>query len=445
MVIKVKLDPWQKKFLETKGDKILCTGRQVGKTEICAMDACEYAIKPDNKHPILITAPTERQARLLFDKCIGYLLENHTNKVIMKGVKRPTKSKIELVNGMVIHCLPTGQYGLGIRGMTVGRSYEDENSRTPPEIEASIAPMVLTTGGARIKLSTPFGATGEFYNTWINKDGAYDSYTRFSVTTEKVIEERPICETWSIHQKEGALKLIRQAKARMSNMQYQQEFLGEFQEDLHRWFSDKWIQEVCTAVRPENINPEADYFMGCDIARMGEDAGTYEIFRRTQNQMVHVENIVTHKKLTTETEAMMRSLVDKYNLRKFYIDAGSGSLGVSIFDHLIAEPKLRNKVIAINNAKRVTGYKEGEAQYTKLTKEDLYDNLRALGEQKRVKLLDDEEVIWSLQSVQYEYVKKEGQPTKLRIFSDDNHIVEGIIRGVQGIKERIKKFRIGYI
>ena len=45
MKLKIVLDPWQKKFIETKGDKILCCGRQVGKSVICGIDAGEYAIE----------------------------------------------------------------------------------------------------------------------------------------------------------------------------------------------------------------------------------------------------------------------------------------------------------------------------------------------------------------------------------------------------------------
>ena len=78
------LDKWQKDFLACKGDKILCTGRQVGKTEICAMDCAEYVQKPDNPHPVLMTAPTERQAFNLFDKTLRYLLENYPKSVILK-------------------------------------------------------------------------------------------------------------------------------------------------------------------------------------------------------------------------------------------------------------------------------------------------------------------------------------------------------------------------
>ena len=137
----IQLDDWQKDFIKTKGDKILCCGRQVGKTEICAHDCGEYVQNPDNPHPVLMTAPTERQAYNLFDKTLSYLLE-HYPKTIKMGKDRPTKSKITLKDknnpkkaGMLIYCLPTGVTGLGIRGITVGRSYEDENSRTPEEVE----------------------------------------------------------------------------------------------------------------------------------------------------------------------------------------------------------------------------------------------------------------------------------------------------------------------
>ena len=90
-MVKINLDPWQKKFLATKGDKILCTGRQVGKSEICGMDAGEWAAK-HKKKVILMIAPTERQAYALFDKTLSYLADNYPT-YISKGKKRPTKTK----------------------------------------------------------------------------------------------------------------------------------------------------------------------------------------------------------------------------------------------------------------------------------------------------------------------------------------------------------------
>lgn len=443
----IVLDKWQEDFINTKGDKILCCGRQVGKTEICAIDCGEYVQKPDNKFPVLMTAPTERQARLLFDKTLSYLIKYYPKTVVTKGKDRPTQTKISLKNGMKIYCLPTGQFGLGIRGLTIGRSYEDENSRVGEEIEEAIAPMLATTGGARIKLSTPFGCQGEFYRTWINKDSAYNSYTRFSITTEEVLRNRPINESWTELRKESMIRNIEQAKSRMSKRQFSQEYLGEFVQDLHRWFSDELINKCCTLKKNHIISRKHHYFLGVDIARMGEDLSSFEIFYRTPDMIYQVHHETTKKTYTTDTEKKIINLDNTYNFNRIYLDAGSGTLGVSVFDHLTEIPKMKRKITAINNAKRIIEYTEsGEPRTARLQKEDLYNNLRALMEQGRIKLLDDEDIRAELASVQYEYVQKQGELTKLRIFAQPSaDIVEGMVRGAWCVKEKINKLNILYM
>lgn len=421
------LDPWQRDFINTKNDKILCTGRQVGKSTTCSIDAGEYAVNNPKSKPIVMIAPTERQAFALFDKTLNYLTEYYPNRIIRKGKDRPTKSRIKLRNEVEIYCLPVGTSGIGIRFLTIGRLYVDEASRMPEEVWAAIFPALLTTGGSTILLSTPFGAKGEFYRTWINQDSAYDSFTRFSIDSEKVIRERKFSKYWTQNQRDKALTKIEQAKNRMSKREYAQEYLGEFIEDLHRFFSDELIDKCCVLKRPEGISKGANYYLGVDIARMGEDEGTYEILQKQDsNNIKQVENIVTKKKLTTETEQKIIELEKKYSFKEIYLDAGSGSLGVGVFDHLLKEDRTKRKVTAINNRTRPLNRDGTKKQ--KLAKEDLYNNLLALMEQNRIKLLNDDEVKESLRSVQYEYVQKEGELTKLRIFGTYTHIVEGIIR-----------------
>jgi hypothetical protein len=77
----------------------------------------------------------------------------------------------------------------------------------------------------------------------------------------------------------------------------------------------------------------------------------------------------------------------------------------------------KRKTIALNNASRPTN-KDG-TRSKKILKEEMYINLLNLMENNKIKLLDDDEVIASLQSVQHE----EG-----KIFGSYSHIVEGIIR-----------------
>lgn len=432
--MKLTLDQWQKDFLNTKGDKILCTGRQVGKSVICGQDAGEFAIHNPKSEPIVMIAPTERQAYALFEKTLQYLIENYPSKLVLKGQKRPTKTKIELRNGVRIYCLPVGASGIGIRFLTIGRLYVDEASRVPEDVWSAITPALLMTGGDTILLSTPAGAQGEFWRTWINKDKAYNSFTRISIDSEKVVRTRKFCETWTELQREKALVKLEQAKVRMSKKEYAQEYMGEFMPDLHRWFSDDLLRQTCVLKRPSAINKANKHYLGCDIARMGEDEGTYEILEKKKDKLYQVENIVTRKKLTTETEDKILELDKVYDFKFIYIDAGAGTLGVSIFDHLLAHPQTKKKIVAVNN--RARSMDRDDQSKTKLVKEDLYGNLLALMEQNQIRLLDDDDVIASLASIQFEYVMKSGEPTKLRIFGNYSHIAEGLIRAAIGIKDK---------
>jgi len=426
----IKYDQWQLDFLETKGDKILCCGRQIGKSEVCAKDAGDYAIKNPKTKPIVMIAPTERQAYGLFTKTLNYLLEV-APKLVSVGKDRPTKERIKLKNGVEIYCLPVGKDGLGIRFLTIGRLYVDEASRIPELVWDAIEPALLTTGGDEILLSTPFGSVGTFYEIFINKDNAYNSFTRFSKTSEDVIANRPISESWTEKQREKALMKLEQAKKRWSVKKYAQEYLGEFVADLHRWFSDELINKCCIGKR-EKLQENVIYYMGCDIARMGEDEGTFEIFKKYKDKIIQVENIITTKRLITETRDKIIELDSKYNFKKIFIDAGTGGLGVSVLDICLEVPQIRRKMVAINNSTRPLEWnpdKIDNPKSTGLFKNDLYENLRALMEQDLIILLEDEEIQASLQSVQYEYLISENQETRLKIWGDYTHIVEGIIRG----------------
>jgi len=436
----INYDDWQIDFLKTKGDKILCTGRQVGKSVVCGKDAGDYAINNPTTEPIVMIAPTERQSQALFNKTLNYLVE-HFPLSIAGGLNKPTKEKITLNNGVEIYCLPVGQSGLGIRFITIGRLYVDEASRVPEDVWEAITPALLTTGGDTILLSTPFGAQGEFYRTFINEDKAYESFTRFSIDSETVIRNRPVSESWTEERREKALRKLEQAKKRMSERQYAQEYLGKFMEGLHRWFSHDLVIKCCHRKRREVII-EGNYFMGVDIARMGDDEGTIEILENRDNKIIHIESIVTKKKLTTETEDNILTVDRKYNCRKIGIDAGSGTMGLFILDHLLKVPQVRKKIVPINNAKRIV---DRDGSSVKMMKIDLYENLLGLMERGEISLLDDDDIIDSLESVQYEYIIKEGEQTKLRIFGNYTHIAEGLIRAAWLANQKSLNLHISFV
>jgi len=426
------LDHWQRKFLDTEGNKILCTGRQVGKSVICGIDAGEWAVA-NPKSNILIIAPTERQAYALFDKVLNHLYNNHMSKILM-GDKKPTKSKIQLENGTTIWCLPAGLSGKGIRFLTIHRLYIDEAAYVDHEVWTAVTPMLLTTGGRTILLSTPFGTTGFFYDVLSNKDNAYQNWTRFRTNSEKVVKEREVCDTWTEWQREAAIDRLKEERRRMSTLEYAQEYLGEPLDALVQVFPDALIKSCMVMPIRKSVIKGREYYLGVDVAGMGKDESTFEIVEVMRDDTLeHVDHVVTKKTRTTETTDYILSLNRIYDFKRIYVD--SGGLGIGVCDQLRLNDDTKRKVVEINNAKRVyhtdaTGKVNKELK-KKLLKEELYNNLRSLMEQKRVRLLKDHDIFLSLKSVQFEI--KDG---KVKYTGKYTHIAEGLIRAAWCLKEK---------
>jgi len=394
----MKLDDWQKEVLDTKGNLCLRSGRQVGKSTIISIKAGEYATHNKGK-TILVVASVERQALLLFEKILSHLYQNHKS-FIKKGKDKPTKHKITLNNGSVIHCLPTGMSGYGIRGYTVDLLIADEAAFIPEEVWTAVTPMLAVTGGDIILLSTPFGGGGYFYRCFQD-----DNFKHFHISSENCPRKNQ--------------DFLDREKARMTRTQYAQEYLGEFVDELRQFFADDLIKKCMVLKRRGKVH-KRDYYLGVDIARMGEDESTFEVIdRRSKEILIHVENLITKHTLTTETTKLILTLEDKYGFKQIFVD--DGGMGVGVFDQLLTDERTRRKTIAINNASRPLTRDEKKRKRT--LKEDLYNNLLKLMEKSQIKLLDDDEIFLSLKSVQYEYVDG-----KLKIFGNYTHVAEGLIR-----------------
>ena len=51
---KIELDDWQQEVLETNGNIVLRSGRQVGKSTVISIKAGEYAVNNRNKNILVI-------------------------------------------------------------------------------------------------------------------------------------------------------------------------------------------------------------------------------------------------------------------------------------------------------------------------------------------------------------------------------------------------------
>ena len=416
-----ELDDFQKEIIEHKGNIAVAAGRQVGKSVCISIKAAHEALENKN-YSVMIISATERQAYLLFSKVLMYIDDNFRN-MIKRGKNRPTKTEIKLTNGSIIRCLPTGLDGLGIRGYTINLLIADEAAFIPKDVWPAVTPMLATTGGKIILLSTPFGREGYFYERFTD-----ENFRKWNINAIEVAEHR------KEPQRTYMLNFQEKERERMTKLQFQQEYEGLFVSELRQLFSDDLIKKCCILKRTGIDNAERrKFYLGVDVARMGEDASSFQILEKIQGEKYprfnHIYSKMTKKTLTTDTFDTILRLEQQYGFKMIGIDAGSGSLGVSIFDFLIREPILRKKIIALNNLSRQLDHR-GERKKT-LLKVDMYLNLLGLMEKDRIKLLDDEEVIESLRAIQYEYAETEKGPSQIKIFASRHKytdLVEGLIR-----------------
>jgi hypothetical protein len=397
------LDTWQKEYIASTGNNFLLTGRQCGKSTAMSIKAGELAVQVA-KSDILIVAYTEKQAYELFIKVLNYL-ETRYPLEVCRGAQKPTKHEIRLRNGSILRCHACGQTGAGLRGYSITKLFVDEAAPMSREIFTAIVPALSVTGGSIDVASTPRGKEGYFYECSQRED-----FTKFYVSAEN-------CPR---HTKE----FLESEKASKSDLEYAQEYLAIFLDELKRIFDDDLIKKVCTLRRGE-FEPDKEYYLGSDIARMGDDETTFEILKRINKDYAEqVENIVTTKQLITQTTDKVIELNKIYKFKKIGVD--DGGAGAGVFDNLLREDSTKKRVIALNNASKSLD-KDGKKS-KKVLKEDMYMNLLFMLERGKLKLLNDDELILSLKSVQYEYVIKAGRETKFRIFGNYTHIVEGLIR-----------------
>ena len=158
---------------------------------------------------------------------------------------------------------------------------------------------------------------------------------------------------------------------------------------------------------------------------MGRDQSSFEVINDNGRGYTQTDHQITTKTRTTETERRIIEVSQKHKCKKVGLDAGAGTLGVSVLDHLL-ETSIKHKIIALNN--RSFSLDQDGKQKQKLFKEDMYHNLLSMMEHEELKLLDDLEVKASLRSVQFEFIREEDNLSKMRIFGNDTHITEGLTR-----------------
>jgi hypothetical protein len=176
MSVGIEPDEWQVEVLASDHPrKILCCGRQVGKTTVGAVLAIHKALTQPGT-TVLIVAPGERQAKLLFKK--AYRLYEMAGHPLPAHSERLTG--LELSNGSIIEALPAVERTT--RGYSVDLLICDEAAAVPDMDYMGILPALIATQGEQVLLSTPRGKRGFFHEIW---HGAED-WQRMMVRSDEV-------------------------------------------------------------------------------------------------------------------------------------------------------------------------------------------------------------------------------------------------------------------
>ena len=419
------LDNWQKEYIYADPNQscFLLTGRQVGKTTAMGIKAVELCVKHFKKgEDVLISSLTEKQSYHMLAKAIAYAVAKYP-KQIATGKDKPTMHKLIFKNGTRILSYAAGLTGEGLRGFTIKKHLVDEGSRMSEEFFVAVTPMMSVVKGSMDIASTPCGKGGFFYEC--SKD---DNFKEFFVSAED-------CPR---HTKE----FLAGERKRMTKLQYAQEYLAVFLDELKQFFPSDLIEQNITISEEESmgflkksyLGDGFDKYLGVDLAGYGGDENAFVVVKKTKKDRISMIEIQTttgdeiKHNITRDTIDRIILLDKKYDFKRIYID--DGGLGSPIFDFLKEVDDIKRKIVAINNASRSLDYREDRKKT--LMKHDLYGNLLRLFENKQCQLLDHDNLRLSLKSIQYEQTETRG----VKIFGNYTHITEALVRAAWCVKDK---------
>lgn len=220
----IEPDAPQQQLLTGTAKKVLlnCT-RQFGKSTTAAILALHEALYAAPAMIILVS-PSQPQSTELYRKV-------HTFWERLEGApdaEQESLTRLSLGNGSRIISLPGSERTVrGYSGATL--VVMDEAARVPDELLAAVRPMLATTNGRFIGLSTSKGRRGWFFETWTNGG---DDWQRIMVKGSECprISQQFLDDEMKAH----------------GPMLFAQEYCCEFIDDATSAFSSDLIQQALT-------------------------------------------------------------------------------------------------------------------------------------------------------------------------------------------------------
>ncbi|MCW3998789.1 MAG: phage terminase large subunit [Candidatus Bathyarchaeota archaeon] len=373
LLLDFKPFPYQERLLNDPSERIIaCMGRQTGKTTTIATKAIHYAYTHP-KTTTLIVSPSLRQSMIMFDKILSF---TQGSPYLKKSVKRKTRTLIKLSTGSQIIALPCSEHML--RGYTANLAICDEASFIPESIITEIIfPMISTTKGTTILLSTPWDKNHFFYKAFLNP--TYSSHKIPSTQNPLIPPE-----------------FLAEMKQTMTEDAYKREYEAEFTEAASCYFQQELIRRCIEKAQHLNLEPyqnieqtipRGDYYAGLDLGKM-QDFSVLVVVQKTQE---HLKVVYTHQfPLETPYTEVINFLLaadQKFMFKKLLADQTG-----------IGEPILESiQTQGITSAEGLT--------LTQDSKTELLTYLKLLMEQNSLAIAYNKNLCQQINDQQYSYGK----------------------------------------
>jgi hypothetical protein len=153
-------DSWQASLLRSDARRaLLLCSRQSGKSTVTALLGLHCAMYQAGT--VVIASPSLRQSTEMLRTVRGFLAVLGASDVVLAE----SVTKLEFKNGARILATPGDEKTIrGISGVSL--VIVDEAARVEDELLAAVAPMLATTNGRLIALTTPAGKRGWFHDQW---------------------------------------------------------------------------------------------------------------------------------------------------------------------------------------------------------------------------------------------------------------------------------------
>jgi phage FluMu gp28-like protein len=364
---------YQAKLLEDDKKRIVaCMGRQTGKTTTIAMKAIYFADTNPNV-TVLITAPSLRQSMIMFDRIATFV---YSSARLRNEIVRATRTLIHFENGSKIIALPCSENLL--RGYTANMVICDEASWIPEEVITQVLfPMLTTTQGYAIFLSTPWDKNHFFYRAFVNPN-----YSVHKVKSEQC----PLVTQ----------EFLEEMKANMTREAFLMEYEAEFVEALNSYFPQDIIRKCVELAQKlgvelytslETAFSKGDYYVGVDFGKL-QDYSVIVVLKREADvlKLVYMYQFPLETPYTQVIGHLVRAN-QKFQFCKILVD--QTGVGEPVLE------EIRNQGISC-----VEGLK-----FTVQTKEELLSSLKIAMEQNRLAIPYHRQLCTQINEQQYAYSK----------------------------------------